>query len=374
MTAGAASAGKSLRVAALCCSVLVLLLPTLAALSAIGDDAAPRELARLERVVRGQPPGQQVDTTGAQLLFRAAVFGERWPADDAAQRALLVRARTAQVIGVTCMALLTYVVAALAGGRIQALLACAAFALLPSIREFGFVLRGETVGGIFTLLSVAFMQVGANPPPALRGSRPRHATAITCGLLLCAAMAIALGCEAVPSLGESLLVPGVVLLAAATALGLRGQRAWRRRGFLRLPIRAINRRLIPWTALGFVAPAVALFVMTRSYSVSVDALEVTAPQGSLLPASESGFACLASFMAVGALALTFRVGARSGRGARISADLILFSYCAVFLLAAFTDDVPRDPLPLAPAAAALAGIGAHALLVAASGLPAWLRG
>ncbi|MAD34163.1 MAG: hypothetical protein CMJ88_10450 [Planctomycetes bacterium] len=373
MTPSAASAGKSLRVAALCCSVLVLLLPALAALTAIGDDAAPGELSRLERVVRGQPPGQQVDSNGAQLLFGAAVLGERWPTDARAQRALLVRARTAQVVGVACMALLLYVVVALAGGRIQALLSCAAFALLPPVGEVGFVLRGETVGGVFTLLSVAFMQAGANPPPALRGRRPRHSAAIACGLFLCAATAIALGCEAVPSLGESLLVPGVVLLTAAAGLALRGRRAWRRRGLMGLPIRAINRRLIPWTALGFVAPAVALFVITRSYTVSVDALEVTTPQGSLLPASGFGYAGLASLTAAGALALTFRVGARSGRGARISSDLILFSYCAVFLLAAFTDEVPRDPLPLAPAAAALAGIGAHALLVAMSGLRVRLR-
>ena len=368
MTLGAASAGRSLRLAALCCSVLVLLLPTLAALSAIGDEAAPGELARLERVVRGQPPGQQVDTSGAQLLFRAAVLGERWPADVTAQRALLIRARTAQVIGVAAMALLTYAVVSLAVGRIQALLACAALALLPSIGEAGFVLRGETVGGVFTLLSIAFMQVGATPPPALRGRRPRQASAIACGLLLCAATAIALGCEAVPSLGESLLVPGVVLLAAAAGLALRGRRVWQRRGWLGTPIRAINRRLIPWTALGFVAPAAALFVMTRSYTVSVDALEATTPQGTLLPASWFGCVGLASLMTTGALMLTLRVGVRSGRGARISPDLVLFSYCAVFLLAAITDHVPRDPLPIAPAAAALAGIGAHALLVAAIGL------
>ena len=46
---------------------------------------------------------------------------------------------------------------------------------------------------------------------------------------------------------------------------------------------------------------------------------------------------------------------------------MLFSACLVFLLGVLADAVPRDPLPLAPAAAVVAGTGAHALLVLALG-------
>ena len=61
MRPGAARASRLPKVAALCCSALVLLLPTLLALRGIGAPPAPGELQRLERVVRGQSPGERVD-------------------------------------------------------------------------------------------------------------------------------------------------------------------------------------------------------------------------------------------------------------------------------------------------------------------------
>lgn len=368
MTSPAAPPGRSPRVAAWCCTVLVLLLPAVVASRTIGDAPAPGELARLERVVTGRAPGAEQDTRSSQLFHAAAVAGARWPAEAAAQRALLVRARIAQVGGVVGLSILTYLMVLLAQGRLQALLACSCVALLPPVYGAGSVLRSETVGALFALVSVLLMQVAASPSRQLRGRQPRRAAALAGGLLLCAAAAIALTCEAVPSLGESLLVPGVVLTIAAVEMGVRARRLLRRRGLMGTPVRAINRRLIPWTALGFVAPACALFVLTRSYTGSVEALEVTARQSSLLPASLFGFTAISLLLGVGAVVMVARVGVRFGRGGQITPDLVLFSHCAVFLLAASSDHVLRDPLPLVPAAAAVCSAGAYALLVAAAGV------
>ncbi len=367
MRPGAARAATLPKAAALCCTALVLLLPTLFAMRAVGAPPAAGELERLERIVRGQPPGERLDTGGARLFHRAAVATEAWPAAAEAQRALLVRARLSQVAGVTALAWLTYLMTLLAGGRLQALLACAALALAPPVREAGYVLRAETAGALFAMLSVLLLQFAARPRGRERGHNPRRAAAVGGGLMVCAAVAIAMACEASPSLGESLLVPGVVLLLAAVQLALRGRRLLARRGLIGVPVRAINRRLIPWTALGFLAPAVALWVQRKSYTVAVDALEVAAPQSALLPQSPAGYGVAAALLVCGAVAWIARLGVRFGRCGRVSPDLVLFSACAVFLLGALQDEVPRDPLPLAPAAAVVVGTGLRAVLALALG-------
>ena len=373
MIPGAAPAARSGRVAAWCCTALVLLLPALMALRAVGEPAAPGELARLERVVVGRSPDAQVDTSTSQLFHRAAVADASWPGDPAVQQALLVRARRAQVAVVAGLGALLYLAVMLAYGRLQALLACCVFALLPPVLDAGYVLRPETIGAFFALLSVVLMQVAASAPPALRGRRPAQASLLVCGLLACAAVAIGVTCEALPSLGESLLVPGVVLLLTAVETAMRARRMLARRGMIGTPIRAINRRLIPWTALGFLSPAVALFVMRRSYTVSVDQLSVTLPQSALLPGGPLAATAAVALLALGAVVMVVRLGARLGRGGRITAERVWLCYCAVYLLTSLGGDVARDPLPLAVPAAALVGAGAHALAALALGVLARRR-
>jgi len=151
------------------------------------------------------------------------------------------------------------------------------------------------------------------------------------------------------------------------------RRLLRGRGLLGTPIRAVNRRLVPWIALGLLAPAVALFVLSRSYTVSVEQLAVTLPQSSALPGHVAGFAAFAALLACGAVVMIVRLGARLGRAGRVSAERVLFCFCAVYLILPCADAVARDPLPLAPAVAVLIGAGAHALLALAFGVLARRR-
>lgn len=353
--------------AASCCTLLVLLLPLLFALRAIGAPAAPGELARLERVVEGRAPGAQEDTSTSALFHAAAIPGEAWPDQPRAQRALLVRARVAQVIVLAGLGLLVYFAAALASGRLLGLLSCGALAALPPVYEAGHVLRPETVGAFFALLSVVLMQTASLPAPQRRGRRPTEAALLGGGLLACAAVSIAVTCEALPSLGEALFVPGFVLLLSAADLGVRALRALRRRGLVGTPIRAVNRRLVPWTALGFLTPAVAFAVLSRSYTVSVEALAVTAPQSRLLPHGAVLAGAAVALAAAGVCVLVARAGTRLGRGGRIGPERVLLGYVVVFLLSSWVDDVARDPLPVAPALALLCGLGARALLALALG-------
>lgn len=363
----------SSKVAAACCALLVLLLPLLLALRSVGAPSAPGELARLERAVVGWSPDAQQDTATSALFHRAAIAGEPWPQPQEAQQALLVRARVSQVAVLAGLALLVYVAAALAFGRLHGLLACGAFAALPPVREAGYVLRPETVGAFFALFSVVLMQVAATPAPLRRGRRPTSAALLTGGLLGCAAVSIAVACEALPSLGESLFVPGFVLAVSAADLGVRSLRALRRRGLVGTPIRAVNRRLVAWTAFGFLTPAVAFAVLSRSYTVSVEALAVTPPQSPLLPPSPVAWGVVVSLLIVGGAVMVACAGMRLGRGARICPQRVLFAFCAVYLLSAPLEAVARDPLPLAPAVALVIGVGARAALTLGLGLLARSR-
>lgn len=373
MTTGRAPALGSSKVAAACCTLLVLMLPLLLALRSVGAPAAPGELARLERVIEGRAPGAQEDTATSALFHTAAIAGEPWPQQPREQQALLVRARVAQAVVLAALGLLVYFAATLAFGRLHGLLACGAFCVLPPVYAAGFVLRPETVGACFALLSVVLMQVAALPAPQRRGRRPREAALLGGGLMACAAVSIAIACEALPSQGASLFVPGIVLLLSALELAARGLRALRRRGLVGTPVRALNRRLVPWTALGFLTPAVAFAVLSRSHTVAVEALAVTAPHSTLLPQDRLAAGALAALAVGGGAVMVGRLGLRLGRGARICPERVLFAYCAVFLLSWAAADGGRDPLPLAPAVALVAALGARAALATTFGLLARLR-
>ena len=368
MTAWRAPAIGSSKLAAHCCTLLVLLLPLLFALRAVGAPSAPGELERLERVVVGRAPGAQEDTATSALFHAAGSVGEPWPEQPAAQQALLVRARVAQVAVLAGLGLLIYLAAVLALGRLHGLLAVGVFVALPPVLEAGHVLRPETIGAFFALLSVVLLQAAVLPAPRRRGRRPAEAAVLGGGLMACAAVAIAVSCEALPSLAEALFVPGFVLLLSGSELAVRGWRALQRRGLAGTPVRAVNRRLIPWTALAFLTPAVAFAVLSRTYTVSVESLAVTAPQSTLLPQGAVALGALTVLLVAGGVVMIARAGLRLGRGARICPERVLFAYCVVFLLAGLGEDVSRDPLPAAPAVAVVAGVGARASLALLLGL------
>lgn len=363
--------GRSSRVAALCCSLLVLLLPTLVVGLSIASPAQPDELSRLARIVERHAAGERIDTSGSRMFHTAAIPSEAWPSKRVDQQALLVRARLMQVLGITCLSFLTYLSVLLARGRLQALLACGLLALLPPVLAVGHVLRPETPAILFALLSLVLFQVASKPAPRHRHQSPRRSLMVGCGLMFCGAIAAALACETMPSIGEALLVPGVVLVLGAVQLGVRGVRCVRRRGLVGTPIRSLNRRLIPWTATALVAPAITLWLLNTTLTVSVDEIARTVRTSGLLPDGHAAYTITVVLLVTGLLAGVLRVGLRFGRGGRIAPDLILFVFCAVFLMTSLTGGQGTDPLPLVPAMAVLLSEGLRALLVLGLGL--WAR-
>jgi hypothetical protein len=364
---------RSASIAAVCCSLLVLLLPSLVVFVAVGTPAKPDELARLQRIVEGRPKAERIDTSGSRMFHTAAIPDATWPVAADAQRGLVVRARLMQVFGITALAFLTYLSVLLARGRLQALLACGLIAALPPVAQAGYILRPETPATLFALLSLVLLQVASRPAPRHRYRSPRRSMMVGGGLMLCASVAAGMACEAMPSVGAILLVPGVVLLAGAVQLANRGIRCFRRRALIGTPIRSLNRRLIPWTATALVAPAITWWLLSSTLTVSVDALAVTQRASSLLPDSSLGYAVSVGLLAVGLIAGVLRVGIRFGRGARIGPDLILLVFCAVFLMTSLTSEGLVDPLPVLPAMAILLSEGLRALLVLALGVLARRR-
>jgi hypothetical protein len=353
--------------------LLVLLWPALVVFMSIGTPAKSDELARLQRIVEHRPNAKRIDTGGSRMFHSAAIPAVTWPVTQDAQRALVVRARLMQVLGITVLAFLTYLSVLLARGRLQALLACGLIAVLPPVADAGYILRPETPATLFALLSLVLLQVASRPAPRHRYRSPRRSMIVGGGLMLCASIFAALACEALPSAGATLLVPGVVLLAGTLQLAGRGIRGFRRRALIGTPIRSLNRRLIPWTATALVAPAITWWLLNSTLTVSVDDLAVTERASSLLPDSPLGYALSVTLLVVGLVAGVLRVGLRFGRGARIGPDLILLVFCAVFLMTSLAGEGFADPLPSLPAMAILLSEGLRALLVLALGLLARRR-
>ena len=364
---------RSASIAVLCCSLLVLLLPSVVAGLSISSDAQPDEVARVERIVERRPSGQQLDSSSSRIFHTAAISTATWPAAESAQHALLVRARLAQLLGIVGVAFLVYLSVLLARGRLQALLACGLMAGLPPVSQAGHILRPETPATIFALLSLLLLQVASRPAPQDRHRSPRRSRIIGFGLMLCASLASAMACEALPSFGATLLVPWIVLVAGACQLAKRGIRCLRRRTLYGTPIPSINRRLIPWTATALAAPAITWWLLSSTLTGGVESLAVTERTSELWPQSTVGYAITVLLLLTGLVAGVLRVGFQLGRGGRIGPDLILLVYCAVFLMTGLTTDRSVDPFPLVPAVAILWSEGLRAWLFLALGMLARRR-
>lgn len=349
------------RIAVACATWLVLLLPTLAAARGLAAPARPEELARLARAVA--PDASGLETAPARQWFaRAGGLAELPDAPEARQQAV-VRARLWQLATLLATTFALHAAVVLARGRLHALLASAALALLPAVASAGHVLRPE--GPATALSAFAILLLVGVAAPA-RGTAPRSRwlwspTRLRWGLAACAALAIGFGVAFLPTQGAVLLVPGAVLLVAAAQMALRTVRLVRRGGWLRLPVRAMNQRLLPWTFLSLAAPAAALALLARALRGPADAVAASVGDGAPLPAGAAGVA-LGAVAAGGALVAIVQAGGTLRRRGRITGALVLFAAIALAGAARLQVAPERDALPLAPALAALVAEGAYVLL------------
>lgn len=361
------AAGLRWRVGAACAVLLFLLLPVLVAGLRLTAPAAPGEVARLERAAAGRPaPGRDQDGEVARKFFRAAAgLAPTVPSEPAAQQAFVVRARIGQLAVLLAASLALYLVVLLAFGRLQAVLACAALAVVPAVAVEGHVLRPETPGLLFTTVGVLLLQCLAQEPRRASARARRSHGWSRAGLAVCAMLATSLGVAAVPTTGAPLLVPGFVLTIAAATAVLRLGPIARRSGIARLPLRAVNRRLLPWTALALATPAVALGVLNANVKGSPDALAATGGAVGWLPCAPALAIVFVVVFALGALAALLQVGGPLRRHGRVTPGLVLLVACAVPLAAGLGAPPGTDRLPLAAATAVLLAQGVFAIALAA---------
>ncbi len=347
------------RTALVCVTLLCLVLPALVAGLGLGEPPRGHELARLQHAIAPASAPDRATNEVARQFFAFVVAGETvFPSEPGPQAQLLARARLGQVIGLFGVGLLLYLAVLLAHGRLQALLACAALAVLPPVLHEGHVLRPETPAALFAALSLVLLQCVAQQPRT--GARR---TVHTAGLLLCAMVASGLSFATLPISAAVLLVPGIVLCVAAVQLTVRSVRIGRRQGLARVPLRAINGRLLPWTAAALLWPVIALGLLAIVVSGPIDTLTATASTIAWLPEGLLARVAFALTFATGALAAILAVGMRFGRRGRIGADLVLFVFCAVTLAGGAGNGEGTDRLPLAVATAAVLAHGARTLLV-----------
>ncbi|MEO6594054.1 MAG: hypothetical protein ABIP94_04810 [Planctomycetota bacterium] len=346
-----------------CVVLAVLLLPALVAGIRIDAPPTPAELDHLRAALVPSDATAAVGSEVARQFYVSMLWGvASLPLDPAAAAAVVTQARMAQLASLLGLTLLLYLAVLLARGRLQALMAAGALLLLPPVSSEGHVLRPETPTAVFCLLSLVLLQCLAQPGQRRhRGRVPR--TVFLAGLVLCVSIAQGLAVATLPSSGECLLVPGVVLTIAAVQLGLRGLRVVRREGLERAPMRSINGRLLPWTASALLAPAIALLLLSVAVVVPAEALPPSTSAQGLWPVRSAWHVVLFTLLGIGVVAGVLRTGLRFGRRGRIGADLVLMIYCVVFLGAAIGSPASEDRLLAAPAMAVVLSEGVCALLV-----------
>ncbi|MCC7399620.1 MAG: hypothetical protein IT455_21330 [Planctomycetes bacterium] len=355
------------RFAVACLTLLVVLLPVSVAARGITAAPTPAELHRLERATAVPPaPGSEV----ARQFLVAGVAGLPLPTTAGAEAPFVQRARLMQLLAIAGVSVGVYLAMLLARGRLHALLACAALALLPAVHTRGHELRPEGAAALFLALGLVLTTCFAADAARTRRPGARRRWWSLAGLSSCACLANALAVAALPTTGECLLVPGGVLLLGTLQLSLRARRAARRHGWLGIPIRAINGRLLPWTATSLLMPAVALWSLSQTVAGPAEAV-LPSLGGSLV--QEAGGTLPLLLMGFGAGVGLLRVGLRLGRRGRLGPDLALFVFAAAFVAGLWRAD-GEDGLPAAAALAALAGEGLASLLVLAQGLLSARRG
>ena len=257
---------------------------------------------------------------------------------------------------------LVYLAVLLARGRLQALLACAALAALPPVAAEGALLRPEALATLLTGLALLLLQSFAQTATRQARRAPWRRVASLSGLGACAALALGLSTAALPSLGAPVLLPGLVLTLGAAMLLVRALRLMRRNSIERLPYRALNARLLPWTAVGLLAPAVVIGVLAAAVTGPTAAVLGTPAEVGLLPRPGLLRTACYCLLIAGAAAAVLRIGLRFGRGGRIGAEVVLLVYCALELAATIGAPPHVDRLPAAPALAIVLAEGARVVL------------
>jgi hypothetical protein len=357
-----------LRPAVASASLLVVLLPALWVGSRLDLPPAPGEVERIVRALSAASSAALVDGEVARQYHAAAVAGANSPTTATEAAALLSRARLGQVAVLAALSGLVYLCVLLARGRVAALCSCLCLGFLAPIAAEGHVLRPEAPAALFAALALLLWQSMAPEPRVARRGRSWRQIGMLFGLGACAVIASGLCVAALPSAGEVLLVPGIVLTLAALQMLLRTAKLWRRCGLWRMPVPAINRRLLPWTALALATPAAAWWLLSTALAGPVEALRPTASSVGLLPSPPLLWWPFLSLLLLGAGVGLVRVGVRFGRSGRIRADFVLAIAAAVWLAAALRAPHDEDQLPAVLAAAVCAGDGLVALLALLPGL------
>lgn len=351
--------------AAAATTLAVVVLPPLAAGTGYAAPPAAFELTSLQQALAA-PGSADAPNEVARQYFVAAVGGPSVvvPAAADARLRLVGRARLLQLAVIGGLAGLCYLAVLLARGRVQALLACAVLAVLPPVASAGAFVRLEAPSALFTALALVLLQSFAQTAlRRARGGRWRRAASLV-GLGACAATSLGLAIAALPSVGAPVLMPGLVLTLGAAMLAVRAVRALRRRGIERLPCRALNARLLPWTALSLAAPALVIAVLSLAAVGAGTAAAGTPSDVGLMPSPWLAGALVWTLLGIGALAAVLRIGLRFGRGGRIGAEVVLLVYCALELTAAAGAPPAADRLPAAPALAIVLAEGVRFALAA----------
>lgn len=350
-------------------TLLVVLLPALVAGWSLDAPPTPGERQLLAEALEPATAAARGPVTGA--LGRAFALATApgglmaLPVEPQRLGEVVAAARVAQLAALVAISGLLYALVRRCRSQLQALLGCGMFAGLPPVAQAGHWLRAETPAVLFgsfaVVLGVELAVLAARPvwPGALARSARRAALG---GAVCAAALALALSVATCPVRPVLLLWPGGVLAIGACWLGTRAVALVRRRGWLALPIHALNGRLLPWTLLAFLAPGLAAVVLAATGQGAADG--VVFGEGAaigVLPTSRGVAVAMWVVLALGAASWVWRAGLRLGGTGRIGPELVVGVYCGLLLAFGVWAPAGLDRLPSAPAAAVLLAEGLVAI-------------
>jgi hypothetical protein len=340
-------------------AALVLAILSLPALLAGARLDAPPQAGELALLAAAGSAAATAQGTAAlaQQFFQAPVA--LWGADPTAPAALLGQARLVQMLALFALAGCLYLAVLQARGRLQAMLGCLFWPLLPPVGLEAQVLRAELPALLFGCLGLLVLQTMAREVHRRQHASRWSRWPVVWGCGLTAAVALGLAVAAQPLRPVILLLPFAVLVLAALQLAVRALRLRRRCNWWTLPIQAMNRRLWPWTATALLAPAAAAMLLQAQPVVAPGSQAAAPAAHGLWPV---GYGLPLQILAgLGAVAAIWRIGLRFGRGGRIGADLVLLVYVALGIAGASLRPANSDQLASSATAAMLLAEGTYAL-------------
>ena len=349
-------------------TLLIVLLPALAAGARIDAPAGAEEIARVRTVLTATPAqGREPGSIPARWFFLATLpervrdLGPQSLDHEPERTQALTFARFVALLGILLVSCCLFLLLASTRGQSVAWLACAAFAALPPVAIEGAIVRPEIPASAASLLATAVLLAGLvlDRPLGMVPAMTRFAVMAT--LIVASGTLCGLAVAFLPQPWWIVMVPSVMLLLTTASLTFFLARLLRRRGG-DVPILALGRRLLFWLVAMLVWPALCAALLLVGYEPGTPPISQSHSAVDFWPLSWFARILLGILAGLGLLRLLVEVAARFAHGARLGSESVLMIFVGVLFAQRAHAGAGYDALLAAVALAIVVGEGGNGLL------------